>query len=183
MHRCFRAHSFWLIFAAVFVLGCGLFPEFNAAQVRSMPASVDSLLRQLRDPETGFDAEMAQAVQADQRGMRMYVMALLKAGPNRSQDEETAKSLQQAHMENIGRLAKEGKLVVAGPFGDKGELRGIYVFKTDSLDEAKQWTESDPAIQAGRLAMELHPWYGSAALVLLNDLHRRVQAPVPAASP
>lgn len=138
-----------------------------------------SLLHEIRDPESGFDAEMAQALNADQRGMRMYVMAFLKAGPNRNQDEATAKALQQAHMDNIGRMAKEGKLVVAGPFGDQGELRGIYVFKTDSLEEAKQWTESDPAVQAGRLAMELHPWYGSAAMVLVNDLHRRVQPPPP----
>jgi uncharacterized protein YciI len=143
-----------------------------------MTASIaNSLLDQIRDPQSGFDAEMAQELKADQRGMRMYVMAFLKAGPNRNQDEEAAKALQQAHMDNIGRMANEGKLVVAGPFGDKGELRGIYVFKTDSLDEAKRWTESDPAVQAGRLAMELHPWYGSAAMVLVNDVHRKVQPP------
>ena len=183
MRRRFPTHSVWLACASALALLCIGFPGFDANKVRSMTMSIAySLLNQIRDPESGFDAEMAQAVDADQRGMRMYVMAFLKAGPNRTQDEDTAKALQQAHMDNIGRMAKEGKLVVAGPFGDNGELRGIYVFKTDSLDEAKQWTESDPAVQAGRLVMELHPWYGSAALVLVTDLHRRVQSPPPAAS-
>lgn len=135
-----------------------------------------SLLEQIRSKDTAFDAEMANALEADQRGMRMYVMAFLKRGPNQNQDTESAARLQKGHMENIFRMAEEGKLIAAGPFGDNGELRGIYIFKTNSVEEAKSWTESDPAIQAGRLTMELHPWYGSAALLLVNDLHRRMEA-------
>jgi uncharacterized protein len=135
-----------------------------------------SLLEQIRSKDSTFDAEMAKALEADQRGMRMYVMALLKRGPNQNQDTETAARLQKGHMDNIFRMAEEGKLIAAGPFGDNGELRGIYIFKTNSVDEATSWTESDPAIQAGRLTMELHPWYGSAALLLVNDLHRRMEA-------
>ena len=61
-------------------------------------------------------------------------------------------------MANIQRLAEMKKLVVAGPFGDDGRLRGIFVFRVDSLEEARALTLTDPAVQAGRLAMELHPW-------------------------
>jgi uncharacterized protein YciI len=50
------------------------------------------------------------------------------------------------------------KLVVAGPFGDKGTLRGIFVFRVGSLDEARKLSETDPAVQAGRLALDIHPW-------------------------
>jgi uncharacterized protein YciI len=78
-------------------------------------------------------------------------------------------------MENIERMAKEGKLVVAGPFMDEGELRGIYVFNVKTVEEARALTSTDPAIKAGRLSMELHPWYGSAALMEVNDLHNRIQ--------
>ncbi len=66
--------------------------------------------------------------------------------------------LQKAHLANIVRLAEMKKLVVAGPFGDNTSLRGIFVFKVASIDEARALAETDPAVQAGRLAIEMHPW-------------------------
>jgi len=66
--------------------------------------------------------------------------------------------IQKGHMANINRLAEMKKLIAAGPFGDNGRLRGIFVFRVGSLEEAKALTASDPAVQAGRLAMEIHPW-------------------------
>ena len=66
--------------------------------------------------------------------------------------------IQKGHMANILRLAETKKLVVAGPFGDDGTLRGIFVFKVGSLEEAKSLAETDPAVQAGRLALDIHPW-------------------------
>ncbi len=84
----------------------------------------------------------------------------------------------KAHLENIERMANEGTLVLAGPFPDDGPLRGNYAFKVATIEEARALTATDPAIQAGRLEMELelHPWYGSAALQDLTALHKRVQA-------
>ncbi len=69
--------------------------------------------------------------------MHQYVMALLKRGPNRDRSEEEAIKLQAAHMENIGRLADAGKLVLAGPFLKEGDLRGIYIFDVKTEEEAK----------------------------------------------
>ena len=66
--------------------------------------------------------------------------------------------IQKGHLDNIKRLAEMKKLVAAGPFGDGGRLRGIFVFRVGSLEEAKLLTATDPAIQAGRLAMDIHPW-------------------------
>ena len=65
------------------------------------------------------------------------------------------------------------KLVLAGPFLDEGDIRGIYIFNVDTIEEAKKLTNSDPAIKAGSLIMELHPWYGSAALQEVNRLHTK----------
>ena len=66
--------------------------------------------------------------------------------------------IQKGHMANINKLAEMKKLVAAGPFGDNGRLRGIFVFRVASLEEAKALTATDPAVQAGRLAMDIHPW-------------------------
>lgn len=122
-----------------------------------------------------YNEELAKKLNADDYGMKKYVMAFLKAGPNRNQDSATAIKLQAAHMANIERMAQNGELVVAGPFLDKSDLKGIYIFNVDSIEKARELTETDPAIKAGRLIMELHPWYGSAALMQVNETHKRIQ--------
>lgn len=123
---------------------------------------------------TGYDAALADRLGADQYGMHAYVVAFLEAGPNRPTSAEQAAQLMRAHLDNINRLAKQGVLVLAGPFMDDGNLRGIYVFDVATIEEAKALTETDPAIAAGTLVMELHPWYGSAAIKELNAIHERV---------
>ncbi len=121
-----------------------------------------------------YDSSLASKCGADQYGMKKYVMAFLKKGPNRDLDSTKSAELQNAHMANIGKMAEAGKLVVAGPFFGKGELRGIYIFNVSSIEEAESLTNSDPAIQAGSLEMELVEWYGSAALMTINDLHYKM---------
>jgi len=121
-----------------------------------------------------FEENLARELGADDYGMKSYVLAFLKSGPNQSADSLERARLQRAHLDNISRLAEEGKLVLAGPFLDEGEIRGIYIFDVPSLEEAETLTRSDPAIQAGSLVMELHPWYGSATLPLLNDMHKKI---------
>lgn len=88
-----------------------------------------------------------------------YVFGLLVRGPNWTPavTEET-KKLQEGHMANIKRLSEAGKLVLAGPFIDGGERRGVFIFKVDTLEEAQALTETDPAVKAGRLKIELHRW-------------------------
>lgn len=127
------------------------------------------------EPPAEYDEALATELGADDYGMRQYVMAFLKAGPNRDQDEETAAKLQAAHLANIKRMAEEGVLVLAGPFMDGGEVRGIYIFDVKTVEEAAELTATDPAIEAGRLVMELHPWYGSAGLKKLSAIHEKLQ--------
>ena len=122
-----------------------------------------------------YDAALAARLKADHNGMKTYVMAFLKAGPNRNRPREEAQKLQAAHRANINRLAAEGKLVLAGPFADDGELRGIYVFDVTTIAEAEALTRTDPAIQAGQLVMELHPWYATAGLMTIPELHSRIE--------
>src|ERR1700730_2448283 len=88
-------------------------------------------------------------------------LAFLKKGPNCKDgegDTPQVKELQKAHLANINRLAETKQLIAAGPFGDDGDLRGIFVFRVGSLEEAQELCATDPMIKAGRLAVELHPW-------------------------
>jgi len=88
-----------------------------------------------------------------------YIFGLLVRGPKwtKEQTEETNK-IQAGHMANINRLAEAGKLVLAGPFYGDGDRRGVFIFKVDSLAEAQALTDTDPAVIAGRLKIELHRW-------------------------
>ncbi len=118
-----------------------------------------------------YDSVLAKKLGADQYGMKTYIMAFLRKGPNTITDSTERANLQMAHLKNITRLAEMGKLIVAGPFLDKQPIRGIFIFDVTTIEEAKALTETDPAIKAGTLEMELHPWYGSAALIESLRIH------------
>ena len=91
--------------------------------------------------------------------MTTYYFAFLRRGPKWTPEKtpETEK-LQAAHMANINAMAATGKLVIAGPFENAGNYAGVFVFRVGSLDEAKALAEGDPAVKAGRLTVDVHPW-------------------------
>lgn len=93
--------------------------------------------------------------------LKTVYFGFLKKGPNRKDgDDKTpeVEQLQKAHLANINRLAETKKLVMAGPFGDDGDLRGVFVFRVESLKEAEDLAATDPMIKIDRLKIELHPW-------------------------
>lgn len=140
----------------------------NKKKTETKPAEVPA--------EVIIDSTLIQKTGADEYGMKHYVIAILKRGPNRTKDSTEAAELQKAHLENIMRLADEGKLVIAGPFMDDiDDVRGIYIFDVETIEEARKLTETDPAIQAGSLVMELKPWYGSAAIMLVPEIHKKLE--------
>ena len=100
--------------------------------------------------------------------MRTYYMVLLRKGPHRDQPAAEAERIQAGHMAHIQAMHKAGKLVLAGPFLDDGDIRGIFLFMASSLDEVKALTAQDPAVQAGRLLMDIRPWYGPRGACLPN---------------
>ncbi|MGI8836442.1 MAG: YciI family protein [Pyrinomonadaceae bacterium] len=93
-----------------------------------------------------------------EKSTRAYLGLLFRGDKWTPEKTPATEELQRAHLANIGRLEKLNKLVVAGPFGDNTPLRGIFVFRVASIDEARELAATDPAVQAGRLKIEMHPW-------------------------
>ena len=93
--------------------------------------------------------------------MKQYYFVMLTKGERRGEITDTAviNEIQRGHLANINRLAEMGKIVVAGPFGDNGNWRGIFIFDCPTEEEVKELLNTDPAIKAGRLAYEIHPWW------------------------
>jgi uncharacterized protein YciI len=131
---------------------------------------------QEKKPKAPYDEALAKKLGADNYGMKMYVLVILKSGINTTETKAKTDSLFAGHMANMGKMVEMQKLVVAGPMGKNDKnYRGIFVLNTKSIEEAKQLLESDPAIKAKLLEPELYNWYGSAALAEYLPFHDKIQ--------
>ncbi|UBM60579.1 YciI family protein [Marinilongibacter aquaticus] len=112
-----------------------------------------------------YDEALAQKLGADDYGMKAYVLGIYTSGSNVSEDKEARSAAFRGHLNNIERMVKAGKLIVAGPFGKNNyDYRGLLIFNVETLEEAQELLAEDPAVQAKYLDFQLVPWYGSAAL-------------------
>lgn len=114
-----------------------------------------------------LQAAKPPVITAEDQPMKTYVMVFLKAGENRTQTAQEAKKIQEQHMQHLDRMHKEGKLLMAGPFTDEHEIKGILVMNSIDIDEVKNIVEEDPAIKAGRLKAEYHLWYTKSGTITL----------------
>lgn len=99
--------------------------------------------------------------------MRTYVLALIHRGPYKPATEEEADGLFHQHLASNRRLHEEGRLILAGPMRDDGDLRGIFVFDSESVEEVARWCDGDPAIRAGVFRLEIHPWYSAKGITIV----------------
>jgi len=93
--------------------------------------------------------------------MQEYYIAFLKSGPNRDQPKAVADSLQMLHMAHLGKMYELGYADISGPFGDDGDIRGITIYNTPSMEIADSLANADPMVKAGRLKIEIHPWWAA----------------------
>lgn len=93
--------------------------------------------------------------------MKTYYLVFLKKGPNRDQDAETVKKLQEQHIAHLDKMANEGKMDICGPLMDDIDIRGICVYNVATKEEAEKLANDDPMVKAGRLAVEIHPFYSA----------------------
>lgn len=128
-----------------------------------------------------YDAALAQELGADENGMRPYVLALLKTGPRDAEvtDRDQRAALFAGHFANMTRLANEGHLVLAGPLGGEDGRRGLFVLATPDIETARALVQTDPTVEAGIFIVEYSRYYGSAALMMVNDVHGTLQKPKP----
>lgn len=104
-----------------------------------------------------YDSFLAKQFGADDYGMKKYMFTFLKRGTNENMDSAALTEIQKGHKKNILQLTNEGDLVLAGSFLDSEDLRGIFILNTQSIKES----------------VELKEWYGSAALMRLNELSKK----------
>jgi uncharacterized protein YciI len=128
-----------------------------------------------------YDAELAKKLGGDEHGMKNYVFVILKTGPKDAEITGKARvDMFAGHMANIGRLADEGKLAVAGPFGKNDrQYRGLFILNVTTVEEAQKLVETDPVVKSGMMIAELTPWYGSASLLATPDIHKKITSPKP----
>lgn len=122
-----------------------------------------------------FDADLAAELGADEYGMKSYVFVLLKTGKTKIDDPNKSKEVFAGHFANMNRLAKEGKLVLAGPFVDGDSKRGLFILNVATIEEAEELVKTDPGVIAGVFDYELTKLYCSAALMKINEIHATVQ--------
>lgn len=112
-----------------------------------------------------YDSILARQLGADERGMKTYVLVILKSGSADIQDKELRDSLFAGHFSNMDKLAAAKKLVAAGPFYENDrQYRGLFLYDVKTLDEARELLKGDPTVTSGIFDVELFQWYGSAAL-------------------
>ena len=142
------------------LVGGYIFRTQSADEAKSWVMADPLVVEQLVVPELHpwWAEDVMKKTETPQKLVTVYLAFLVRGEKWTAEKTPQTEEIQKAHLANIGRLAEMKKLVVAGPFGDNGNLRGIFVFRVNSLEEARALTLTDPAVKAGRLALDLHPW-------------------------
>jgi uncharacterized protein YciI len=127
-----------------------------------------------QDAAPGYDAALAAKVGADDNGMRRYVLVILKTSPTPVPPGPARDEMFKGHFANMKRLADAGKLALAGPLDGVDGWRGLFIMAVSDIEEAKALVATDPVVAQGEMIPEFHKYYGSAALMLVNDGHAKV---------
>lgn len=98
--------------------------------------------------------------------MKTYYLVFLKKGENRTQDSVTVSKLQEQHMAHLTKMADSGKMDICGPLMEDIDIRGICIYNVATKEEAEKLANEDPMVKAGRLKVEIHPFYSAKGAAL-----------------
>jgi uncharacterized protein YciI len=121
-----------------------------------------------------YDAELAERLGADDYGMRRYVLVILKTGPKTMPEGKERDEMFAGHFANMKRLAAEGKLALAGPLDRVDGWRGLFILAVSDIEEAKKLVATDPVVIKGEMIAEYHTYFGSAGLMMVNEIHEKI---------
>ena len=86
-----------------------------------------------------------------------FTIVLLILRPDAPQlDDDAAAALQDAHLAHLAALHEAGHLLAAGPLSDE-KLHGLCILNVDP-ERARELSEQDPAVRAGRFSVKVIPW-------------------------
>ena len=157
-----------VLFVALCIVSCK--PEIHREYIMEpCPEEEKQAIAALKEQLTADGFQIFDYIDPDSGDtviMQQYYMAFLKAGPNRSQNQAEADSLQKLHLEHLGKMYAMGFADISGPFGDDGVIRGVTIYNVPTLQMADSLATSDPMVQAGRLEIEIHPWWAAKGFPL-----------------
>lgn len=148
-------------------MACKDVPPTNKERLETetrVPEEITKTAKQLKEELTTKGFEIFDLVDEETKDtvlMQQYFIAFLKRGPNRSQNKKETDSLQALHMAHLGKMYDQGYADISGPFGDDGDIRGITIYNTPTLKLADSLANMDPMVKAGRLQIEIHPWWAA----------------------
>ena len=139
--------------------------NFSNEISKESPKSAKARINELKD--SGYQIfDYVDEKTKDTVIMQQYFIAFLKSGPNRNQNDEDANELQELHLAHLGKMYEMGYADISGPFGDDGDIRGITIYNVPTIEMADSLANADPMVKAGRLVIEIHPWWAAKGFPL-----------------
>ncbi len=155
--------------AVLLLFSCGQPKKQEGMPMKNTTGETEKTVKEVREEllSKGFQIfDYVDEATKDTIIMQQYYIAFLKRGPNHSQEKAEADSLQALHLAHLGRMYELGYADISGPFGDDGDIRGITIYNTPTLKMADSLAHIDPMVNAGRLSIEMHPWWAAKGFPL-----------------
>ncbi|CDF81106.1 phenylalanyl-tRNA synthetase subunit alpha [Formosa agariphila KMM 3901] len=134
-------------------------------EIKTAPKSYNEIKAELT--AKGFETyDFVDKKTKDTVLMQQYFIAFLKGGAVRTQNEEEAQQLQEAHLDYLKKMYDLGYADISGGFGDDGEVRGVTIYNVPTQKIADSLANADPMVKAGRLEIEIRPWWAAKGATL-----------------
>ncbi|WP_431157188.1 YciI family protein [Winogradskyella poriferorum] len=157
-------------YLSIILIVSSIFCCNNQSSKTDQEESTDSMMETLKSTKVQIEALKESGFQifdyVDEKTqdtviMQQYFIAFLKKGPVRNQNEVEASKLQEEHLAHLSKMYEMGYADISGPFGDDGDIRGITIYNVPNMKMADSLANADPMVKAGRLVIEIHPWWAA----------------------